>query len=130
MLGAIRTDSGPHDGRVGEYWTTSDDPRDEAFYSTVFVKLPPWTFDGPECGTDCEPPAEPPGWRFKDQCVACETVRVNALPNLTLPSWEVADKCKLCGERPKVTRFNPPSPPPIPPCLIDCVDQPPRRSRI
>ncbi len=35
VAGALRTDSGPHDGRIGELWTTSDDPRDEAFYSTV-----------------------------------------------------------------------------------------------
>ena len=42
-----------HDGRVGDPWTTSDDPRDDVFYSTMFLKREDIRFDSPDCGADC-----------------------------------------------------------------------------
>ena len=68
-------DPHPHDGRVGDEWTTVDnDPRDPAFYSTVWMKEGTHTFDGPQCGTDCTPADPPPTWRIGDKCIDCECV--------------------------------------------------------
>ena len=38
-----------HDGRVGDPWTTSEDPRDDIFYSTMYLKREDWRFDSPDC---------------------------------------------------------------------------------
>ena len=35
LWGLTDLDRGPHDGRIGDAYTISDDPRDEAFYSTT-----------------------------------------------------------------------------------------------
>ena len=93
----------PHDGRVGDEWTTvDDDPRDPAFYSTVWMKDGTHTFDGPQCGTDCTPPDPPPLWRIGDKCIACECVpqSLERLPVRTLHCLCFSHFDALCAEQP------------------------------
>lgn len=128
-----------HDGLVGDQWTTSDDPRDDIFYSTMFLKRKEWKFDSPECGEDCGSTQKPPPWRFHDKCISCEDAHRNANTSYTgvagsysagsrehrLPQWRISDKCEVCN-RNKVALRAPPAPPPAPPCLVEgCVDVPP-----
>ena len=117
--GRRATTSGPHDGRVGDPWTTSDDPRDEVFYSTMFLKREDVIFDSPDCAEDCGTIQGPPRWRFGDFCVACEDADRNANTSYTanhLPRWTISDRCEMC-RRIEVGLHAPPSPPPAPPCL-------------
>ena len=123
-----RTQTSPHDGRVGEPWTTSEDPRDETFYSTMYLKRKDWRFDGPECGADCGPVPRPPAWRFLDKCISCDDALRNTNETYLanhVPSWTIASKCEMCN-REEVALHSPPSPPPMPPCMqTGCDDVPP-----
>ena len=115
--GRAAVQTGGHDGRVGDPWTTSEDPTDETFYSTTYLKRDDILFDSPDCGEDCGVVGGPPQWRFGRFCVACEDAQRNANASWNgLPRWTISEKCEICN-RPEVPRYNPPSPPPTPPCL-------------
>lgn len=97
--------------------TVLDDPHDDTFYSTMFLKTDAWKFDLPP-----SPPSKQfPMWRFGDKCVSCNDALHNANSSTALSIWKLAEKCEMC-ERPPTIPFEPPSPPPAPPCLASGCD--------
>ena len=57
-----------------------DDPTDEVFYSTLYLRTESWTFDGPTlkdaCGDSCKPSGgDAAQWRVGDRCLSCTDVR-------------------------------------------------------
>ena len=104
---------------IAEPWEVApDDPRDEVFYSTLFLRTEAWHFDGPTLGSSCGDACASSGgqevapWRFGDACLSCGLAQ-SILDNFsaaTVPTWTLDDTCELCS-RPQVAEYTVPSPP-------------------
>ena len=98
---------------ISERWDVSpDDPRDEVFYSTLYLRTERWAFDGPRLeeamatggggggGAAAEETAAAP-WLFGDQCLSCDDAEAirSGFDALTVASWEPADTCTLWARK-------------------------------
>ena len=109
---SIDFDSFPS-AEIAEPWEVApDDPRDEVFYSTLYLKTESWHFDGPPRAAAPKRQEVAP-WRFGDACLSCGLAQsiLDNFSAVTVPTWTLDDTCELCS-RPQVAEYTVPSPPP------------------
>ena len=126
---------------IAERWqVVTDDPTDEVYYSTIYLRTENWRFDGPRladsCGDACAPTTSTEvAWRVGDRCLSCESANANHQhtgdPNV-LPDWTLAQTCTLCNRQQMPGMSMPPPPPPVvlpppppPPIGVTTVPSPP-----
>ena len=101
---------------ISQKWhVAADDPRDEAFYSTLYLRTEAWRFDGPTLNDACPggvcpgagpapPTTSAAHWRVGDRCLSCsdaQALHATSGDATVLPDWTLSQTCELCN-RPTV----------------------------